>query len=166
MEQPTVFMEICHLGFKIGALAGEGVNSNTGCAFDAQRKFARSSSINANDLGGNTKCEQVSLFSGAGKDVLNLSGVYILSIANEALAIATDKRRRNWNAGDGNTVDTRIRAFCSSLLVNVGEQSRNIGTVRRYWDSLDEAREKDGASREWYQGQIRGLWLCHDATGD
>jgi hypothetical protein len=159
-------VEICHLGFEIGAFAGEGVNSDTGCAFDAQRKLACSSPINANDLGGNTKCEQVILLSGAGKDVLDLSGVYIFSIANESLAIATDQRGRNWDAGDGNTIDTRIRALCSSLLVNMGEQSRNIGTVRRYWDSLDEAGQKDGASRERYQGQIRGLWLCHDATGD
>lgn len=104
---------------------------------------------------------QVALFGRARVDRFDSRGIDLLAIANQKLAVGTDKWRVNRDARDRDAVDATIGALGSRAFVDVREQSGDIGATGCDGYSLDQTWQQDGIPRERYQRQAHILRLAH-----
>lgn len=114
------------LAFEKWSLSIDPVDPDPGCPFDTQGKLARTSAIDADDLGGDAEVEEVSLLCAPRVDVLNPGTIYILSLADEQLPIRTDEGRCHRHAGDRHAIYTGIWPLCRSAFVDMCEERRYI----------------------------------------
>lgn len=75
----TFIVEICYLSLEKWTLSYDIVNSNSSCALDSQSKFARASTVDADNLGSDTEMEQVIPLGRARIDLFDLRRVDFFS---------------------------------------------------------------------------------------